>query len=78
MGNTDKDSDHDYLVLRSRKVPRHPAEYVDAHSGTRDSVSEVLREEEPEKRKREWSRKGEQASQRSKGKLWRGPMGSGR
>ena len=59
MEHPDKDSDQNYLVLRSRKVPRPPAEYVDAHSVPRDSGSEVPKEEgaEEERGRREQERR---------------------
>ena len=41
MANTNKESDQDYLVLRSRKVLRRQVEYEDAESRLGDSGSDV-------------------------------------
>ena len=51
MGKPEEDYDRDYLVLRSRKVPRPPAEYEDAHSVARESPRQVINEEGDEERK---------------------------
>ena len=65
MGNTNKDSDQDYMALRSRTVPKRQVEFEDAESGSSHSGIDVAegRSTEAEKGTME-TRRGENEAER--------------